>query len=456
MYFVPFSFITNLISGVLKTVINIFFSVLVLIVPTLVEVILALLQEILNAFLYEMLFLPLLYILETLQEAVEIFAGIRNVTYFGARDNLYNIVLFRSGLSTAFWAITLIGLIIAVTATILSLSKAGKEEKYTISAILGRLGRTCLTFLMVPFVTICCINLTSLVFIKAGEMIEMTSGYGGNITIQKILFATTTMGAEKHTAPSEGGLLGGARAPYFTGAKDYKSTFHVFGQGKELDPNRSEGMELDGTKDDNMNQTDKEVEAIKNTKKYPGGDFNISTMNVALGIILALYFIILYCAAILLFLMRLLEIALLYTVSPLFTGSIPFDDGEKFGNWREVFIAKLVSGFGLILGMKIYTIIVMPLIMDPNIRFAASSETADMVLRIILLAGFGFAAYKCFSILTHIVNPQLAYTEAEGVARVVTFAMGGLGAAARTARSVTGDQQRQMMQISQKQDSLKQ
>lgn len=417
MQYLPFDF-SQVVSDIVGKVVNFAVSIGISILEPVFHIVVNLIVEALNGFLYEFLIIPMFKILDVTQQGIDIFAGARTVKYLGVQDTLLNIILFRSGISTAFWAITLIGICVAAAFAFATFTKAGTDEEHTVGKLLGRMGKTMLTFFLIPAVAMAGINLISMVMAKASESVTVIGAPEANLTISKVLFLAMTFGAEKDAdpgapPPTEGkSLYSGARAKYLLGPNN---------------PNRRDYM----------------------NPKHVFSDFNKAKLLVIPGLLLLLFFLFLFLVAAILFVSRLIELALLYLVSPYFAAFIPSDDGEKFGQWRDVFIGKLGSGFGLMIGIKLYMMVLLPLIMSEDIIFfndgiAIAGFSPDLMLRILLLAGFGLAMYKTYNIVTEAVSPQLAYMERErGKKATALVAMAATGGASAVARAVAGQQMQQ-------------
>lgn len=398
--FFAFSF-TSFLASILKWVINLAISIFVMLLKPIIEAVIEILRAIFNSILYDDVFLPLLKILDTMREAVNIFAGIRDISYNGEKGSLLNIILFRSEMSRVFWAVTLIGIVIAFAAGVMSLSSLAMSEKDTAGKVWGRLGKTMLTFLMVPFVVMAGLNLASVVFIKTAESITLSSD--STAGVPEVLFATVTVGAEnvKKGNTNSSNIFSGAVQDYINGSKDYTNPKVVYG--------KSSGW-----------------------GNSSGGDFNISKMHVILGIVESVYFIFIYAAAILMFIIRVFEICLLYIVSPLFVSTIPTDEGKKFSEWREYFIAKILSGMSLIVGMKLFELIIVPLAVGDSVQFTDSTWIGtgpypEMTMRVLLLAASAFAFYKSFSLLTQLISPGAAQNEQGMLGKLFGIATVGVG-----------------------------
>ena len=118
------------------------------------------------------------------------------------------------------------------------------------------------------------------------------------------------------------------------------------------------------------------------------------------------------------FVQRVFEICLLYLASPYFVCMIPLDDGEKFSRWREMFVGKCFTGFGSVVGMRLF-LMICPIIMGNNITFGneASPEMTYMI-KLFFIAGGAWAVYKSGPMITSLISSQAGSSEASTAATV--------------------------------------
>lgn len=193
-----------------------------------------------------------------------------------------------------------------------------------------------------------------------------------------------------------------------------------------------------------------------NDQKQVRKDFDIWTMNYLVGYIACVVFIIIMAICIFTFIVRMFNLLLLYLTAPLFASSMPMDDGAKWQSWTQAFIIQLFSGFGLIIAMRLYLIII-PVVISSDLVFFAGEGIFYAILnrfaQLLMILGGAWAVLQSGSVITGILagNPGMAAIQQEGqIGRSVTgWAMAApkaaLGAARmagltalKTARMVSG------------------
>ena len=129
---------------------------------------------------------------------------------------------------------------------------------------------------------------------------------------------------------------------------------------------------------------------------------------------------------------RLLEVLLLYIAAPFFVATIPLDEGKRFEAWRDMFVAKLVSCYGLILMMMMY-LAVAPAMVGGALRLAENG-LIDSLMKTLLLLGGAFALKNGHSTALAVLNPTAAGHASSSVLSGVGMAFGAGMAVGRTGR----------------------
>ena len=174
-------------------------------------------------------------------------------------------------------------------------------------------------------------------------------------------------------------------------------------------------------------------------------DFDIWEMDYLVGYISCITFIIIMAICIFTFIVRIFNILLLYISAPLFVSSMPMDDGHKWNNWIQAFVIQLFSGFGLVVAMRLYLIII-PIVISSDLVFFAGEGIGIAILnhmaQLLMVLGGAWAVLQSGSVITGILagNPGMAAIQQEGRmgAMVASWAMRAPQAALRGAGSILG------------------
>ncbi len=174
---------------------------------------------------------------------------------------------------------------------------------------------------------------------------------------------------------------------------------------------------------------------LNGTKSYENltqvrKDFDIWEMRYDVGYITCIVFVVIMTQCIFLFILRLFDLLLLYLSAPAFVSTIPLDDGMRFQTWRQAFTIKVISGFGSVMAMRLYLVLIQ-VIMDGKLRFFESNFT-NYLCQLLFILGGSYAVLKASPLLTQIVAGN---SGAAANSETLSAALGGIvgGKVAQTA-----------------------
>lgn len=200
---------------------------------------------------------------------------------------------------------------------------------------------------------------------KPVERVQSVAVINGSSDTDILLFLITGITAAKNEENNTGDLYDTLRLPYATGEKKYSD----IGQVKK--------------------------------------DFDIQKIDYFVGFIAGIVFIIVMALCIFTFIVRLFNLLLLYITSPLFASTIPLDEGGKFQAWVQSFSIQLFSGFGLVVGMRLYTMVI-PLITSSQMVFFQGSglwnSTLNWFAKMLMILGGAWAVLKSGGLITAILS----------------------------------------------------
>ncbi|MCI8536790.1 MAG: hypothetical protein HFG68_14730 [Hungatella sp.] len=388
------------VSSLLTTVLNwVFREVLAPILYPVLEkalnFLIKLWMEIYSTKLY-LLFSGILKIIDYLEKAFDIFIGLEDVTYTppGAtkiEGSLVEVLMQQKSISTVFWVITFGALGIALVLTIYGVAKSAFdldfENKRPVSKVLTAMMKTFIQFFTVPFLVYFMLKLSTEIL----RGVTNALNFGNTTSLGRIVFVIASLNAAK------------------------KGEFNV-------NSNTTEDFILGASEKDTVRypfyvlSTDKEIQL----KDYGNlahviEDFNLADFDYLIGFIAAVFLLFTIAVCLIVFVQRVFELMLLYIVSPYFVCMIPLDDGERFGRWREMFIGKCFTGFGSVVGMRLF-LMICPMIMGNEIKFQGSSPEMTYIMKLFFLAGGAWAMYKSGSMVTSLLSQQAGMTEANTAA----------------------------------------
>ena len=119
---------------------------------------------------------------------------------------------------------------------------------------------------------------------------------------------------------------------------------------------------------------------------------------------------------------RAISIGVLFFVSPFSIASNVLDDGGRFKLWREQILLKFMSGYGIILYLNIYCLLI-SLITPSDVVFF-DSGFLNGLFKLLIIIGGGYAMQKSAALIGNLIGPGAGSRE------LMDQSLGRLGAAA--------------------------
>ncbi len=309
----------------------------------------------------------LLKVVDFLEDIFSIFSGLTSISLIkdvdlktGVQYETTNqgIVQYLFGLGSVqktFLVIMAISLVLCMLTTMISVIRSMAdspfENKKPISAVLQTSLKCCLTFALLQFACIFAIQMTTQVLLQINLSINAKNDQ-------------SSMGDQIFYMLAQGHEKGG------TDIKKYAS----------------------GAKYANVSDI---------TSHFDYVHFNWIIVIVATVFILGILL-----ATIIGSVQRLMMILILYIVSPLFVAYMPLDEGKSFGQWRETFVAYLISAFSPILSMKLFMMF-LPFMMEDKLSIP-DVENEMVIVKLLFIIGGALAIYTSRNLFLKVLNPSLA------------------------------------------------
>ena len=353
---------------------------------------------ILDAFSWFFYFIysQILYLIDALYDVFDTLSGLANVTFDGKKMPLLEALFGMDSVNRLFWMVNFMGLCLAFLLAIFAVGKSAMdldfENRRPVSRVLASIFKCFMQLFTVQILVMFVVRLSQLMLKAINTAVMSMHGTEG-ASLGSILFAVTSMNASTENAAynlpaSTANLTSGMRGEFYAGNLSYAD--------------------------------------IDTVKKY----FDLSKIDYVIGLLMSIFLFILLFSCLLVFCQRIFDMLTLYIVSPLFVATIPLDDGEKFKKWRELFLGKTFSGFGLLFAMKFY-IMLCPLIMDSRLSFTESPEF-DYLTKLVFLVGGCLAVIKSGSMVTGILSIAAARSEEQMAAAGTKIGMRTLEVAGTT------------------------
>ena len=374
------SVLTWLVSNVIAPVCSVIWE-------NAVKYIVEFVAEILATFVYKLyaFALSVLYAIET---AVYAFSGATNVNYQGKQDNIVSIIFQQPAVEKAFWYITALSVVLLFIFTTISVIRNtldfGYDGKRNVGTILTRFITSAITFLILPALCYGLIDLTS--------------------RVMNSLYVATSMGSV--SSITDNLFLLSVRSS-------------VENASLEFPISQAEYNSLVGK----IQETNMFWYNLSDVLPYIHRASNVDFVVGIIGLLILLINLITMAGT---FIQRVIEIIVLYIVSPLFVATIPLDDGERFGRWRRTFIGRLCMGVGMIVTLNIVMMVLCIVISgtdgytisfteeisaSSNVVQAAANKSVDIILKLVFMIGCLLAVKNLGTTITGIIDQDAGMAE---------------------------------------------
>ena len=357
------------------------------------NIVIANIADIFFSFIYNG-FCQWLWLLDQLQSGFDVLIGLKDITYYSeaagedTQTTLLQYFMNNDIIRNALVSITFIALGLSIIFAIYSVMRSTLdfdfEGKRPVGKVLNSVGKTMIAFLLVP--TICIVGV-SLVSIVLKQTCEAISG-GSDASLGRWVLAISSIDAGRGNPPT----------PF-------------------------------------INPSTNQMNEPWNSLLYDGMNYvsfgvqiHVSHVDYLLGFASIIFMMIVMIACLFTFIKRIFDVIILYITSPYFVSTIVLDDGEKFKKWRESFIARILVGFGSVIGLRIFLMMV-PVIMSDELKIfdsVAGNITGGYVIRLVFILGGMFAVYKSSTLLTGIISSSVAAEENMNNALLGGMVAGGM------------------------------
>ena len=289
-------------------------------------------------------------LIDGLMSCANVLLGIDPVYVNGKESNMFDFLMTNSNINLSFVIATIIAVILVSIFGVVQIIRTIISEKVqmTPTRVVGKVGGTILTFIFIPVTMALLIFITN-IFMKA--LFQASLG-GSSATLGSFL-----VGAFSQDALNEG----------------IASNFYT----------------------------------------YPGFDYtDTSAMWTYIDLSNFDYFFswvagicILFCLAktLLLFVDRAIAMVILYIVAPISLSASVVDDGAHFKLWRDQFLVKFLTGYGCILGLNIYAVIV-GAISNDNFKFFQTSLFLNNLLKLAFIIGGAMSMSRIMALVGNLVS----------------------------------------------------
>ena len=276
----------------------------------------------------------------------------------------------------------------AILATAKTILELGGEQSKPVTHVLKMTAKSLLYLVLAPFTAVALILLSQAILTTIDK--GLTEGEG-KTSIARIIFCISSLDAIDTSITSDGAEynVSYADGPSKASLTDkYRAKFY-YEDDHFLIPNFVNPI------------------VARLTFTFWGFDYFIS---LGCGI----FFTVIMCMVLAVFIGRIFDVVVLLIIEPFFVAMMPFDDGEYYKKWFELFLGKLFQGFGSVVGMRVYLMILEQLFAG-NISFSNSNSIGarlqDYLIMLLFAMGGGVAVQHVGPLITGILSQGAASGE---------------------------------------------
>ena len=311
-------------------------------------------------------------IIDGLLSCANMLCGIEPIRYQNVEMDFMTFLIRNKNISFGFAAAAVIGVILVFIFAVFAIIKSISSEKdsLTPAQITVKVGKTLLTFIFVPAVIILLIYFTN--------------------TLMRALYQATLGGSPDGL----GRFLAGA-----------------FGQNA-----RKDGVPENFYLSQSFDYTS--TGSVKNFVDLSDYDFFFSWIaGIAILITLA--------STLLMFVDRAIAIVILFVISPISLSTAVLDDGQRFKLWRDQFLVKFLTGYGCIIGINIYALVIAAITSNDLVFF--DNYILNNLMKIAIILGGAISMNRLMALIGNLISQGAGSNELRDNAIATSQARGFLG-----------------------------
>ncbi|MBR5116951.1 MAG: hypothetical protein IK096_07775, partial [Lachnospiraceae bacterium] len=403
----------ELINTLIKTVLGYLFKyVLNPILDSVVKIVLDFIKDLIWEFVSLLLYrleVGILIILDCMQKVFNIYIGLTPVTYTKPNGeeisgSLLLVLIQHPMIIQILLLILMAGFVFcflcALFATIKAAGNMEVREDKSVAHVMHTTAKAMVRFVTVPVMAIFLVLMADSILVSLNN--AFTGKDGETFSLARTVFTISALDAIDPKKVSNAKDYNASTGMKCSLEDDYHGLF--FHEPEEKDP-----------------QTGKPVADYYRNFDKVTSILEIKKLDFLTGILLAILFILILLIGDLYCIERIFGVIVLLFTEPFFIATMPLDEGKRFEKWQELFIGKLFSAYGMVVGMNLY-LRVMATMFNGNIAFldvtkGPSIRVLDYVVKLIFMLGGGFALWITASLVTSILSPQVAQQEQQTMAK---------------------------------------
>ena len=288
-------------------------------------------------------------IIDNLLSCANMLCGIKPIMYKGEETNFLNFLMRNPAITYAFVGAVLVAVVLVGIFSVFAILRSISSEKVdkTPAQIAVQVGKTLLMFLFIPAAMTILIAFTNVIM---NVLYEATSG-GSPDGLGRFLAGAFGQNARKGGVPEDFYLLESFKYSSTSSVKDY---------------------------------------------------LDLSDYDFFFSYIGSLVIILCLGQMLLMFVDRAISIVVLFIFAPISLSTCVIDDGARFKLWRDQFIVKFLTGYGCIIAINIYALII-GAITSEGLKFFDSS-ILNFFMKIVIVVGGGVSMSRMMALVGNLIQ----------------------------------------------------
>ncbi len=311
-------------------------------------------------------------IIDGLLSCANMLCGIEPIKYQGTEMDFMTFLLRNKNIFYGFVGAVMVGVVLVVIFAIFSIirSMSTEKENMTPAQIYIKVAKTLLTFIFIPAAMAILIWFTNV--------------------LMQTLYKTTLGGSPDGL----GRFLAG-----------------VFGQDARHG----------GVPENFYLSSDFNYHSTSNMRDY----VNLKDYDFFFSWIAGIAILITLASTILMFVDRAIALVILFIASPISLSTAVIDDGQRFKLWRDQFLVKFLTGYGCIIGLNVYALVIGAITSDNLIFF--ENGTLNDIMKIAIIVGGAISMNRLMALVGNLISQGAGSNELRDNAIATSQARGILG-----------------------------
>jgi len=311
-------------------------------------------------------------IIDGLLSCANMLCGIEPIKYQGAEMDFMTFLLRNKNISYAFVGAVMVGVVLVIIFAIFAILKSISSDKegMTPAQIYVKVGKTLLTFIFIP--------------VAMAILIYFT-----NVLMQTLYKAT----------------LGGSPD----------------GLGRFLAGAFGQDCRKGGVPENFYLSSDFNYRSTSNMRGY----VNLNDYDFFFSWIAGIAILLSLASSILMFVDRAIALVILFIASPISLSTAVLDDGQRFKLWRDQFLVKFLTGYGCIIGLNVYALVVAAITSNDLVFF--DNGTLNDIMKIAIIVGGSVSMNRLMALVGNLISQGAGSNELRDNAIATSQARGAIG-----------------------------